>query len=440
MLGMLKSHPMLSSFRKLVPEPIKYIYHTAQALTGALIFLFPSKRLKIIGVTGTDGKTTTVQLIHHILGESGKKVSMLSTVNAKIGDKVLDTGLHVTTPDPFKVQALLNKMVKAGSEYVVLETTSHGLAQGRVAFVDFLVGVITNVTHEHIDYHHSFDNYVNAKAKILNGVSYRILNYDDPSFGFLKERGTGQLVSFGLKEGADYRAQISNSGRGKLEIELTYPDKKKKASVGIKTNLFGSYNAYNILSAFIVCHLLSTEPKKITSLVATFSGVPGRMQFIDEGQNFDCVVDFAHTPASLKVALESLNKIKKGKIIAVFGSAGERDVEKRPAMGKIATELADYSIFTAEDPRGEDVNKIIDQISKGAESIGGIPNRTFWKIANREEAINTAVQSLASGGDIVAIFGKGHEMSMNIKGREYPWSDEQVARSAIKTKLAKIKA
>lgn len=434
---MLESLPMLSSFKKLVPEPIKYIYHIMQALVGAFIFLFPARRLKIIGVTGTNGKTTSVHLIHHILGESGKKVSMLSTVEAKIGDKILDTGFHVTTPSPFKIQSLLNKMVKAGSEYVVLETTSHALVQGRVAFVNFLFGVITNVSREHLDYHTSFNNYLNAKARILDGVSYRILNADDPSFAFLKEKGTGQLASFGLKERVDYKAKIIGFSQDKLELELEYPEKKTLSKLRIKSNLFGSYNAYNLLAAFSVCHLLGVDPARIASVVETFGGVPGRMQFINEGQSFECVVDFAHTPAALEAALESLSKIKKGKIIAVFGSAGERDKEKRPVMGKIATEKADYSIFTSEDPRGEDVNTIIDQIAIGAESVGGIPNRTFWKIANREEAINTAIRTLARDGDIVAIFGKGHEKSMSIGGREYPWSDEQVARSAIRDRLKK---
>ena len=201
--------------------------------------------------------------------------------------------------------------------------------------------------------------------------------------------------------------------------------------------MLGDCNVYNILAAFAAVVTLGISAEKAAEAIATFKGVPGRMQFIDEGQKFDCVIDFAHTPASLGAALKTLNSFKKGKLIAVFGCAGERDVAKRPTMGEISTKLADSSIFTAEDPRGEKVNDIIEQITQGALRVGGIPNRTFWKIADRAEAINTAIQTLASDGDIVAIFGKGHEKSMNIGGKEYPWSDEVVARNALKLKLAK---
>ena len=434
---MIKSAPMISSLKKLVPDPIKNIYHFSQALVGALIFLFPSKRLKIIGVTGTDGKTSTVHLIHHILGETGNKVSMLSTVEAKIGDKPLGTGLHVTTPDPFKIQSLLNKMAKAGSEYTVIETTSHGLSQNRVAFVNFLVGVVTNITHEHMDYHSSFRNYMEAKSKILLNVRWRVLNADDGSYKNLKDQGSGQLISFGINSKADYQAKNIEDNKKYIVFDLVYREKKKEVKVRVKTRLLGRYNIYNVLAAFVVCHNFGVMPEKIVKAIATFEGVSGRMQFINEGQRFDCIVDFAHTPASLQAALKALNAIKKGKIVAVLGSAGERDVKKRAYMGKIAAELADYTIFTTEDPRSEDPNKIIDQMSQGAVSAGGILNRTFWNITDRTEAIGTAIQTLAKDKDTVVIFGKGHERSMNIKGTEHPWSDEQVIRSFLKTKIGK---
>jgi UDP-N-acetylmuramoyl-L-alanyl-D-glutamate--2,6-diaminopimelate ligase len=414
---------MLSSLKKLVPEPIKNIYHFIQALLGALIFLFPSRKLKIIGVTGTDGKTTTTHLIHHILNKTGRKTSMLSTVEAKIGEEHIDTGLHVTTPNPFKVQYLLHKMRKAGSEFVVLETTSHGLAQSRVALVKFLVGIITNVTHEHLDYHKKYEKYLEAKIKILKGVDFRILNGDEPNFEKLKDQGSGQLISFGVNKEADFSAKKIRTEDKNLEFELTFTHKKKERMELIKSNLFGDYNAYNILAAFAATYSVGVTPEKIT--------------FLNEGQDFDCMIDFAHTPASLEAALKTLQSTQAKKIISVFGSAGERDVEKRPMMGKISTQLSDYSIFTAEDPRNEDVNIIIDQIAKGALSVGGIPNRTFWKIPDRAEAINTAIQTLAQEGDTVVVFGKGHEKSMNIKGTENPWSDEQIARNAIRVRLNK---
>ena len=429
---------MLARAKKLVPEPIKNGYHRFQALIGALIFWFPSRKTKVIGVTGTDGKTTTVHLLHHILSESGKSTSMISTVEAKIRKASIDTGLHVTTPEPLKVQSLLRKIVNANSEYTVLETTSHGLVQGRVAFVKFFAGVVTNVTHEHLDYHKTYENYLSAKANILQGVKFRILNSDDASYEKLKDHGSGQLVSYGQKHEADFHAKnVTSSDRG-LEFEICFSGRKKcSEKLKIKTNLIGEYNVYNILAAFATAVSLGIEAEQAAAAITSFKGVPGRMEYIDEGQKFDLFIDFAHTPASLEFALKTFNSFKRGKVIALFGCAGERDMAKRPMMGKIATEYADYSIFTAEDPRRESVSEIMEQIAKGALAAGGIPNRTFWKIADRVEAINTAIQTLASDGDIVAIFGKGHEKSMNIGGKEYPWSDEVIARNALKVKLAK---
>jgi len=427
---------MLAPFKKLVPEPVKKAYHWLQALIGALIFWFPSQKVKVIGVTGTDGKTTTVHLIHHILSEAGKKASMISTVEAKIGQESIETGLHVTTPEPLKVQRLLRKIVRSGSEYAVLEATSHGLAQERVAFVRFFAGVITNVTHEHLDYHKTYENYLATKAKVLRGGRFRILNADDAPYEILREKGSGQLVSYGIKNEADFVAKNIRLSEKGSEFEVCFHNRHKEGQrVKVKANLPGEYNVYNLLAAFATTVSLGIGAEKVGEAIASFKGVIGRMQYLDEGQDFACIVDFAHTPVALEEALKALNSFKKGRIIAVFGCAGERDVEKRPMMGKVATELADLSLFTAEDPRSEDINQIMEQMAKGALSVGGIPNRTFWKIADRAEAINTAIGSLAQKDDIVAIFGKGHEKSMNIAGREYPWSDEVIVRNALKVRL-----
>ena len=428
---------MFASFKKLVPEPIKKTYHFLQALLGALIFLFPSSKLKVIGVTGTDGKTTTVHLIHHILSEAGKRVSMVSTVSAKVRQKSIETGLHVTTPDPIKMQFLLRKMANADSDYCILEVTSHGLAQERTAFVDFFAGVVTNVTHEHLDFHKTYEKYLAAKAKLLSGVKFRILNVDDSSFNKLKEKGEGQLVGYGLKKDSDFQAKKINLLAKGSEFEIHFTDKKKPNKVAIKTNLEGEYNVYNILAAFALTLNLGLDPKQIAHAISNFEGVVGRMQYINEGQDFDVVVDFAHTPAALKRSLQTLKGKAKGKLIAVFGSAGERDIAKRSMMGKVSTELADVSVFTAEDPRHEDVNKIIDEIATGAKNAGGIANRTYRTIPDREKAINYAIQTLATPGDTVVLFGKGHEKSMNISGKEYPWSEEKVARDALKILIKK---
>jgi len=426
---------MLATIKRLVPEPIKNAYHFLQALFGALFFRFPSRQIKVIGVTGTDGKTTTVYLIHHILNESGINTSMISTVEAKIGDKVIDTGLHVTTPNPFKVQNLLRKIADAGSEYAVLEVTSHGLAQERVAFVKFFAGIVTNITHEHLDYHKTYNNYLDAKAKILNGTNCRILNRDDTSFKKLHRRGTGHLITYGVNKDADFKAENISSDKQGLKFTINYKHKKISDKVEINTKMTGKYNIYNMLAAFVVAVCLGVEKKKIVAAINNFTGVRGRMQYVDEGQGFDVIIDFAHTPAALENILKYLHTIKEGKIIAVFGSAGERDVGKRTMMGKVATELANLSVFTAEDPRSEDVNQIINQMAGGAVKAGGIENRTFFKIPDRVQAINTAIQTLAADSDTVVILGKGHEKSMNIGSKEYPWSDELITRNSLKTRL-----
>ena len=431
----LKFESMLASLKRLIPEQIKIAYHFLQALAGAAIFLFPSLKLKVIGVTGTDGKTTTVHLIYHILSETGEKVSMISTVQAKIRQKNIDTGFHVTTPDPIKVQQLLRKMLNAKSEYAILEATSHGLAQERVAFVKFFASAITNITHEHLDYHKTYEHYLNSKAKILNGVKLRVLNVDDKSFDKLKLRGGGQLVSYGIKNKADFKARDIEQSIEGLTFEIHFTDKREAKKIKIKSSILGEYNVYNILAAFALTFNLGVEPEAIASSIATFRGIEGRMQYINIGQDFDTVVDFAHTPEGLRSALKTLKTVKKGRLISVFGCAGERDVGKRRLMGEIAAELSDLSIFTAEDPRSEGVNKIIDEIEAGALKESGVPEVTFWKVPDRKEAIYKAIVEFAKKDDTVAIFGKGHEKSMNIGGVEYPWSDENVAREALKERL-----
>ncbi len=429
---------MQSKVKNLIPEPIKNSFHFSQAFLGALLFSFPSRKLKIIGVTGTDGKTTTASLIYHILHTNGVKTSLISTVEAKIGGESIETGLHVTTPDPIALQKLLKRMVDAGSEYGVVETTSHGLAQERVAIVRFFAGVVTNVTHEHLDYHKTYDRYLAAKAKILRGVKFRVLNVDDSSFDTLKDQGTGQLLTYGIREKADFKAnKIVATARG-LSFEVEVSDKEKKPEkVAIKTPLTGEYNVYNILAAFSLCHSLGVKGQKIAKSLESFTGVAGRMQDIDEGQDFRVVVDFAHTPAGLQAALTSLKKQTKGKLIAIFGSAGERDIGKRPLMGRISARFADISVFTAEDPRSEDVNKIIDAMVQGAKFEEVSEGQDFFQIPDREQAVSKAIIELAKADDTVAIFGKGHEKSMNIKGVEYPWSDQEAASKAIKERLKK---
>ncbi len=384
---------------------LKNFVHLIRAILANIYWRFPSRKLIVIGVTGTDGKTTTVHLIHHILRNAGEKADLISTVSAP--------GLHTTTPDPWTLQKLLRQMVHRGIKYVVLEATSHGLDQHRLWGVKFYAGVITNVTHEHLDYHKTYENYLRAKVKLFRHVKIAVLNRDDESFKNLKFKiKNSKLITYGIKNEADFTPK----------------------SFTFKTLLPGEYNQYNCLAAIAVTSALGIPPEKIRKAVASFRGVIGRMEEINEGQNFKVIVDFAHTPNGLENVLTTLQRLKTKdqRLIAVFGCAGLRDVAKRPMMGEIAGRLADVAVLTAEDPRTEDVNKIIDQIALGCKKAGGREGRSFFRIPDRRQAIRFAIQKLAKKGDIVIICGKGHERSMCFGKTEYPWSDQKEARKALK--------
>lgn len=415
-----------------IPQPAKNIYHLLVAFLAALLFRFPARKLKVIGISGTDGKTTTVNLTYHVLKELGFKVGMISTVAAKIGDETIDTGFHVTTPNSVSVQKMLRKMVDRGTEYAVIEVTSHALDQNRVAFIPFYIGLITNVTQEHLDYHKSYKNYLLTKAKLLSKVAYRVLNYEDASFEKLRMLGTGQLVTFG-GTGADYIGETVSSYDGITNYAIHYKTKQKLLkTLVVQSNLIGEFNLLNILSTFAIAKILGMEDKKTVDAISSFPGVEGRMEMVKLGQDFQVYIDFAHTPKSIELALTTLRKTTTGKLICVFGAAGERDKSKRVLMGQVAALKADYLVLTSEDPRSEKPETIISEIAKGVVKSGGEENKTFWQVVNRTEAIEKAICELAEPNDCVAILGKGHERSMSIAGKEYPWSDKEEVTKALK--------
>jgi len=457
---------------------IPYIQLTnpRRALTylSAAFYDWPGRKLTMIGVTGTDGKTTTTNLIYKILLAANIKAGMVSTVNAVIGNQVLDTGFHVTTPDAHDVQRYLAKMVEAGLTHVVLETTSHGWAQYRVDACEFDVGVVTNITHEHLDQHGSYENYRAAKARLFESLErtlpkpqgnprLAIINRDDQSFEFLNDFIKTNKLSYGSGDGADVcAADIEYSPSG-----TRFTAKSKDWRVAIKSNLVGAYNISNCLAALTAAvYGLGIQPEVAAQGIASLEGVPGRMERIDLGQNFTAIVDFAHTPNALKVTLEtarkmtkshredaenakeninlrSLNKLRgskeqsdKPRVIAVFGSAGLRDKEKRRMMAETAAELADLSVLTAEDPRTESLSGILEEMAAGARSRGGREGETFWRVADRGEAIRFAL-SLARPSDIVLACGKGHEQSMCFGKIEHAWDDRIALRAAL-SELLKI--
>ena len=399
---------------------------------------FPARKLIMIGVTGTDGKTTTSSLLFEILRHAGHSIGMITSVQAQLDAKILDTGLHVTTPEASELQGLLAEMVEAGITHCVLETTSHGLAQHRVAACEFDIGVLTNITHEHIDYHGSFEAYRDAKTMLFKELSddalkengperIAILNRDDASFEYVR-RATGvRQVSYGLSTDAQVRATEVQASTAGLTFNLTF----KEHQQGIFSPMIGEYNVMNCLAAAATAiEGLGISFEGARKGILSMKGVPGRMEKIDLGQPFLALVDFAHTPNSLSQVLNVARKLTRGKVIVVFGSAGLRDREKRKMMARISQKLADLTILTAEDPRTESLDGILSEMAEGAQSGGGVEGEDYVLVPDRGEALRAAVRH-ASAGDVLLACGKGHEQSMCFGDTEYPWDDRVALRAAL---------
>jgi len=385
-------------------QTLKNIYHLFLAVLANVWYGFPSQKIKVVGVTGTDGKTTTTHLLYHILTTSGKKVAMLSTIYAKVGGKEYDTGFHVTTPDSFLVQKLLRLAVQHGDEYFILETTSHAIDQNRVWGIRFDVSVLTNITHEHLDYHKTIARYAQAKWRLLQGARIALFNNDDEvTRDYAIHHKIQQAKTYGLVHRADYRHdfrhELSNLAR---------------------------FNAYNYLGAYAVCRELGLTSKEIRLAFLTFTLPAGRIDIV-YSKKFMVIVDFAHTPNGIYRILETVKKLyihKKGRLIHVFGSAGLRDHTKRAAMGKASARFATISIITEEDYRTEDPQKIADEIGEG------FGKRKYLVQLDREKAIHHAL-SLAKKNDVIVITGKGHEKSLCRGKTEYPWSDRECVQKYV---------
>lgn len=391
-------------------QSLKNCYHLFQAAVAAVFFNFPSRNITVVGVTGTDGKTTTVHMIYEILRSISPKCSMISSVYAAIGSKTFETGFHVTTPSSWQVQKYLRKSVDSGHKYFVLETTSHGLHQNRLAFVNFDISVLTNITHDHIDYHKTWENYALAKARLFKKTNVSVLNTDDEkSYKFLKNKVSGKLVTYSINSESDVNTK-------------KFP---------LKLKVQGDYNLSNALAAAATASALGISRKKITKSLNNFGGVRGRLDKITEKNNFDVYIDFAHTPNGLKQALTTLRSAKKGRLIAVFGAAGKRDYSKRQSMGAVADELADVIVLTSEDPRDESPEKISQEIARGIKSKKTDVNLFF--VPDRAKAIEKAI-TMCAPGDIAAFFGKGHERSMAIGKKETPWDEYESVKLALRKK------
>lgn len=374
-------------------QKLKNYFHLGEAITSNLYYGFPGKKATVIGVTGTDGKTTTASILSSILTDAGFKTAMITTIGAHILGKFYDTGFHTTTPSSKVLQRYIKKSVKEGCSYIIIEITSHALDQNRAWGVAFKIGIVTNITNEHLDYHKTYDNYLKAKLKLLKSAQIPILNKDDKSYPKLK-------TLLGSKKCIEY--SLTNS-----EI---LPKKMK---------LIGEFNMQNALAAATAARTLGISKKTVKDSISKFGAPVGRQEVVHD-DDFKVIVDFAHTPNALEKVLPEIKKYTPGRLIHVFGCAGKRDAMKRPYMGNASSKYSDVIVLTAEDPRGEDIDKINSQILAGFQR-----DVEFFEISDRLEAIKKAI-NLAKKGDTVLITGKGHERSLNIDGKhEIPWNDKE---------------
>lgn len=400
-------------------QKIKNMYHLTMAIAANIWHGFPSRRLTIIGVTGTDGKTTTVSLIYDILKGSGIKVSMISSVGAVINGRDYLLPFHVTTPSPFALQKFI-KMAAGRTnsnrkKFLVLEVTSHSLDQFRDFGINFEVGVITNVSHEHLDYHRNYKEYVLTKLKLLQKSKDAVVNRDDKSYKIIMpklKKVTGRkpyrIVTYGLTKASDVNPE----------------------NFEFKSNMLGEFNRYNVLAAGTCAKLLGIKSSQIRKAIEEFESPLGRQDVVYD-KDFQVMIDFAHTPNSFREILRVLRSQVSGKIIHVFGSAGDRDKTKRPEMGKFSSEYADIMVITAEDPRNEDVEKITNDILSGVKDIDSkIEKGSVIKIPDRQKAIAMAI-SMAKKNDFVLITGKGHEKSMNLGIGEVSWDEYKAVKKAF---------
>jgi UDP-N-acetylmuramoyl-L-alanyl-D-glutamate--2,6-diaminopimelate ligase len=411
----------------------------AAAFTGR-----PSERMAVVGVTGTDGKTTVTNLIDAILEAGELRTGLMSTVDFKIAGERSQNNSRFTTLEAPEVQSLLARMAEEETRCAVLETTSSGLALHRVWAVYYDVAVITNITSEHLELHGTKEAYWRAKAMLCEAVdpdavkpnlrgTQRIpkacvLNLDDSSYPYLRAFCRAPVVSYGLSAGADVRAERVELRADGSRFDVRLPD---GARFTVETPLVAAYNVSNCLAAIATGYLFGIAPERMAAALASFPGVPGRMERIEMGQPFTVVVDYAHTADSLEKVLSVLRPLTTGRLIAVFGSAGDRDRVKRPAMGAVAARLADFAIITEEDPRTEDAMRILREIAAGAEAEGVREGERYRCIVGRREGIGAAF-AIAQAGDTVLLAGKGHEQSIIIGQAKLPWDDRRVAREELR--------
>ena len=418
-----------------LPDTRRGLAQLAAAFHG-----YPAQRLKVIGVTGTDGKTSLCHLLAHVFNATGHSAGLISTVECRIGDELLpDTG-RFTTPESTAVQAMLAQMADAGCEWAVIEATSHGLALHRVDECEYDIAVLTNLSRDHIDFHGTDEDYRAAKARLFQMLDEAadkgfpktaVLNADDPSAAFFGDQTKARALIYATAAEADIRAvgvAVDASG-----ADVSADVKGRRLDFRVPRP--GPFNVHNALAALATALAAGLHLEAAARAIETWPGAPGRMELIDEGQPFTALVDFAHAPASLRAVLEHLRATVRGRIIAVFGCIGERDRERRPGMAAVAAELADYSIITDDNPYTEDRDAIIADIAGAMRAAGKREGHDFAVVPDRREAIAQAL-AMAVDEDAVLLAGKGHERTVNMADTQYECHDPTVVRAALRSILA----
>lgn len=418
------------------PQIVVRNTRTAVAVLASVFYGNPSRELKVIGVTGTNGKTTVTHLIERILEDQGHKTGLIGTLKKRIGEK--EYAAVNTTPEALELQETFRAMRQVGSEYAIMEVSSHALELKRVAGTDFHMAVLTNVTQDHLDFHGTLENYRQAKGKLFSQLGntyepslsqnkFAVINADDPSAAYFLGQCAVQTVTYGIHNAADVRAvdvKITAEGAsfrveswaGQLELHL---------------QMTGTFSVYNALAAIAACLCEGIPLQQMKASLERVAGVPGRFERVRAGQPFTVIVDYAHTPDSLENVLKTIREFAKGKVYTVVGCGGDRDRMKRPKMAKIAVDYSDLAIITSDNPRTEDPEQILDDMEAGLHDVA---KERYIRLSDRTEAIRFAI-SKAIEGDVVLIAGKGHETYQIIGRTRYHYDDREVAAKAIRGEL-----
>ena len=389
----------------------------AMGQMAAAFYDYPSQRLKLVGITGTNGKTTTATLLYHLVRKLGYKAGLLSTVRNYIDDKIIEA-TH-TTPDAVQMNRLMRQMLDAGCDYCFMEVSSHAIDQQRIAGLSFEGALFTNITHDHLDYHKTFAEYIKAKKKFFDDLhpeSFALINTDDKNGRVMVQNTKARVKSYAVNSAADFKAKILESHFEGSLLEIDHTE--------IWTYFVGRFNAYNLLAVFSAASMLGFEKEEILKVISELKPVEGRFETIRSVNGITAIVDYAHTPDALLNVINSINQIRNDNqdLITVVGAGGDRDKTKRPEMAKIASENSSKTILTSDNPRSEDPNDILNDMKVGVDILN---QKKVLSITDRKEAIRTACL-LAKGGDIILIAGKGHETYQEIKGVKHHFDDREV--------------